>query len=76
MYNGPFKILDRIGKVAYTLDLPSSTSIHPTFHVSQLKKHFPSNKQPQPLVPPPSSSPIPIAILDRRIVKRKNTAAT
>ena len=38
-YIRPFEILARIGLVAYKLKLPHELSnIHPTFHVSNLKK--------------------------------------
>nr|GEW82352.1 putative reverse transcriptase domain-containing protein [Tanacetum cinerariifolium] len=38
-YVGPFKIPERVGDVAYKLDLPEELSrVHNTFHVSNLKK--------------------------------------
>nr|GEU48912.1 putative reverse transcriptase domain-containing protein [Tanacetum cinerariifolium] len=40
-YIGPFKILAKVGMVAYRLELPKKLSqVHITFHVSNLKKCF------------------------------------
>ena len=39
---GPFEILERVGIVAYRLDLPPSMSgVHEVFHVSMLRKYTP-----------------------------------
>ena len=41
-YIGPYRIVERIGEVAYRLELPSDLDrIHDIFHVSMLRKYMP-----------------------------------
>ncbi|GKF35936.1 hypothetical protein Tco_0112694 [Tanacetum coccineum] len=41
MYVGPFKVLEKVGEVAYKLELLEELSkVHNTFHVSNLKKCY------------------------------------
>lgn len=48
---GPFKIVKRIGEVAYKLELPRNMKCHNVFHVSLLKQWKPSDRHQPP--PPP-----------------------
>nr|GFC37762.1 putative reverse transcriptase domain-containing protein [Tanacetum cinerariifolium] len=76
-YVGPFKVLAKVGKVAYKLELPQELSrVHHTFHVSNLKKCYSD----EPLVMPLEGVHIddtlqfieePVEIMEREI-KRLN----
>jgi hypothetical protein len=37
-FYGPYRVIRRVGEVAYELELPEGSRIHNTFHVSFLKK--------------------------------------
>ena len=39
-FYGPFKILKRVDKATYNLNLPSTSKVHHAFHVSCLRKQL------------------------------------
>ena len=46
---GPFKVLQRVGKTAYKLDLQGRfTGVYSVFHVSQLRPHVPVGSSTEP----------------------------
>nr|GFA09385.1 reverse transcriptase domain-containing protein [Tanacetum cinerariifolium] len=78
-YVGPFKVLKRIGDVAYKLDLPEELSrVHNTLHVSNLKKCHAD----EPLVVPLDGLHLddkfyfvekPVEIVDREVKRLKQS---
>lgn len=78
-YFGPYKIVERIGAVAYKLELPVTAQIHPVFHVSQLKpftdRYTPIFSELPRTSDLASTLARPEAILDRRMVRAGNAAA-
>lgn len=77
-YYGPFQVVQKIGSVAYKLDLPSSSQIYHVFHVSLLKKKLGDRVTPLPDLPILTSkgtfAPEPEVILARRLKKKGNRA--
>ncbi|KAA8539377.1 hypothetical protein F0562_026069 [Nyssa sinensis] len=73
-FYGPYKVIERVGPVAYKLDLPVGSLIHDTFHVSLLRKHLGTIAPTSPDLPPVAADstilPQPESILARREVQK------
>ena len=66
-YFGPYKIVEKIGAVAYHLQLPAYSSIHPVFHVSLLKRAIGANYQVSTQLPQfIDDVQVPVKVLERR----------
>lgn len=50
IFYGPYRVLRKIGQVAYELELPPNSRIHPVFHVSQLRRAIGSSLS-SPMIP-------------------------
>ena len=72
-YTGPFEIVERIGTLAYRLDLPPQLShVHNVFHVSMLRKYEPDPSHvimwtDVPIQGDTNYEEIPVQILDHEI---------
>ena len=71
-YIGPYRIVERIGEVAYRLELPSDLDrIHDVFHVSMLRQYIPDpshvlTEQPEEIQENLTYEEEPLQILNRR----------
>jgi hypothetical protein len=46
--DGPFKVLEKINKNAYKLDLPVDFGVRPTFNIADLKPYFGEEDEREP----------------------------
>ena len=71
-YYGPFQVIQNLGEVSNKLNLPTSSLIHPVFHVSNLKAKLGNQVVPRPTLPTVNAdlviTPEPVLILARKSI--------
>jgi hypothetical protein len=75
----PYKVIQRVGMVAYKLELLERACIHPVFHVSFLKAKLGKTITPILRLPPIDAlghlAPQPTKILETRTIKKRRLPA-
>ncbi|XP_039070395.1 uncharacterized protein LOC120217297 [Hibiscus syriacus] len=79
-YYGPYKVIEKIGLVAYKLQLLENSRIHYVFHISLLKRKIGekvvTSRDPLEVNAEGQLRVYPLLVLDKRIVRRNKTSVT